>query len=93
MTQPAAPAVDQAAVDEARLQAAKASEAASKASAARAQAAAAEKQAAELAAMIPGARYQTMKGLGHFPMSEHPDAFLEEIRPVLDRILENGKAA
>ena len=40
----------------------------------------------ELAAMIPGARYRTMAGLGHFPMSEHPEKFLAEIRPVLDRI-------
>lgn len=44
----------------------------------------------ELAAMIPGARYQTMKGLGHFPMSENPEAFLAEIRPVLDRILDRA---
>jgi len=43
--------------------------------------------AAELAAMIPGARYKTMPGLGHFPMSEHPQKFLDEIRPVLQRIL------
>ena len=42
---------------------------------------------AELAALIPGARYKTMAGLGHFPMSEHPEKFLAEIRPVLDRIL------
>ena len=42
---------------------------------------------AELAAMIPGARYKTMPGLGHFPMSEHPQKFLGEIRPVLERIL------
>ena len=42
---------------------------------------------AELAAMIPGARYRTMPGLGHFPMSEHPQRFLGEIRPVLERIL------
>ena len=41
----------------------------------------------ELAAMIPGARYRTMPGLGHFPMSEHPEKFLAEVRPVLDRIL------
>ncbi len=41
---------------------------------------------AELAAMIPGARYRTMKGLGHFPMSENPEAFLREIKPVLERI-------
>lgn len=39
-----------------------------------------------LAALIPGARYRTMKGLGHFPMSEDPARFLEEIRPVLARI-------
>jgi pimeloyl-ACP methyl ester carboxylesterase len=45
----------------------------------------------ELAAMIPGARYQTMPGLGHFPMSENPEEFLKQIRPVLDRILENGR--
>lgn len=42
---------------------------------------------AELAALMPGARYKTMPGLGHFPMSEHPERFLAEIRPVLDRIL------
>ncbi len=42
---------------------------------------------AELAALIPGARYKTMPGLGHFPMSENPEAFLGEIRPVLNRIL------
>ena len=40
----------------------------------------------ELASLIPGARYQTMPGLGHFPMSEHPEKFLDTIRPVLDRI-------
>lgn len=40
-----------------------------------------------LAAQIPGARYKTMPGLGHFPMCEHPAKFLAEIRPVLDRIL------
>jgi pimeloyl-ACP methyl ester carboxylesterase len=27
-----------------------------------------------------------MKGLGHFPMSENPDAFLAYLRPVLDEI-------
>ncbi|MDE0192262.1 MAG: alpha/beta hydrolase [Gammaproteobacteria bacterium] len=43
----------------------------------------------ELAAMIPGARYKTMKGLGHFPMSEDPKRFLAEIRPVLERIRTN----
>ena len=43
----------------------------------------------ELANTIPGARYQTMKGLGHFPMSENPSLFLEQIKPVLHRILSN----
>ena len=41
---------------------------------------------AALAALIPGARYQTMPGLGHFPMSENPELFLTIIRPVLERI-------
>lgn len=44
----------------------------------------------ELAAMIPGARYKTMKGLGHFPMSEDAERFLAEIRPVLERIFAAG---
>jgi len=38
------------------------------------------------AARIPGAKVTIMKGLGHFPMSEHPDAFLGYLRPVLDEI-------
>ena len=42
---------------------------------------------AELAAAIPGARYKTMPGLGHFPMCENPARFLAEIRPVLERIV------
>jgi pimeloyl-ACP methyl ester carboxylesterase len=39
-----------------------------------------------LADLIPGARYQTITGLGHFPMSENPERFLAVIRPVLARI-------
>jgi hypothetical protein len=27
-----------------------------------------------------------MKGLGHFPMSENPDAFLKYLLPVLEKI-------
>ena len=38
-----------------------------------------------IARRIPGARYQTMPGLGHFPMSEDPARFLDIIRPVLLR--------
>jgi len=38
------------------------------------------------AARIPGAKVTIMKGLGHFPMSENPDAFLAYLRPVLEEI-------
>ena len=38
------------------------------------------------AARIRGAKVTIMKGLGHFPMSEHPEAFLGYLRPVLDEI-------
>jgi len=39
-----------------------------------------------VADQIPGAFYQTMEGLGHFPMSEDPERFLEYVRPVLEKI-------
>jgi pimeloyl-ACP methyl ester carboxylesterase len=39
-----------------------------------------------LAKEIKGAHYRTMERLGHFPMSEHPERFLEYVRPVLDEI-------
>ena len=39
------------------------------------------------AKQIPGARYETLHGLGHFPMCEDPPRFFEALRPVLDRIL------
>ena len=38
------------------------------------------------AAKIKGAKVTIMKGLGHFPMSENPDAFLGHLRPVLEEI-------
>ncbi|MEM6622342.1 MAG: alpha/beta hydrolase [Pseudomonadota bacterium] len=41
----------------------------------------------ETAALIPGAELTVMKGLGHFPMSEDPDAFREHLMPVLNRII------
>ena len=41
---------------------------------------------AALAAEIKGSTFQAMPGLGHFPMSEDPERFLEVIRPVLDGI-------
>jgi pimeloyl-ACP methyl ester carboxylesterase len=39
-----------------------------------------------VAEQIPGAFYRTMKGLGHFPMSEDPERFLGYLRPVLEEI-------
>jgi pimeloyl-ACP methyl ester carboxylesterase len=43
------------------------------------------------AARIRGAKVTIMKGLGHFPMSEHPEAFLGYLRPVLDEIRSTTK--
>jgi pimeloyl-ACP methyl ester carboxylesterase len=48
---------------------------------------------AELAGRINGASYQTMTGLGHFPMSEDPARFREYIAPVLRAISERSRAA
>ncbi len=39
-----------------------------------------------LADRIKGAQYRDMPNLGHFPMSENPQLFLECITPVLDEI-------
>lgn len=39
-----------------------------------------------LAALIPGSRFLAMPGLGHFPMSEHPDLFRAHFAPELDRM-------
>ncbi len=36
--------------------------------------------------LIPGAKVTIMKGLGHFPMSEDPEAFAAYLRPVLEEI-------
>jgi len=35
---------------------------------------------------IAGSTFQVMQGVGHFPMSENPDAFLTYLLPVLDRV-------
>ena len=35
---------------------------------------------------IPGSTWQDMKGVGHFPMSENPQAFRDYLLPILDRI-------
>ncbi len=42
------------------------------------------------AAKIPGAEFQMMKGLGHFPMTENPEAFLNYLRPALARLRSRG---
>ena len=39
-----------------------------------------------VAARVKGAKFTAMKGLGHFPMSENPEAFLRYLRPVLTEI-------
>lgn len=40
----------------------------------------------DLARRIPGTEATIMEGLGHFPMSEHPERFLDYLRPLLVRI-------
>ena len=47
----------------------------------------------EVAGQIAGASYQTMKGLGHFPMSEDPERFFGYIEPVLGEIVGDRAAA
>lgn len=39
-----------------------------------------------LAESVRGSQLTLMKGFGHFPMSEDPQAFLEHLRPVLEQI-------
>lgn len=39
------------------------------------------------AAKIPGAEFEVMRGMGHFPMAENPELFLEYLRPALARLL------
>lgn len=41
----------------------------------------------ELAEVIGAAHFEVMRGVGHFPMSENPEAFRGYLLPVLDRIL------
>jgi pimeloyl-ACP methyl ester carboxylesterase len=45
----------------------------------------------ELAKRIKGAHFQTMRGLGHFPMSEDPARFRSYIAPVLQEILQKSE--
>ncbi|RIJ03591.1 alpha/beta hydrolase [Achromobacter sp. K91] len=46
-----------------------------------------------VAALIPGARFQAMPELGHFPMVENPQRLLEYLRPELDRLRATGAIA
>ena len=39
---------------------------------------------------IPGSTFQVMKGVGHFPMSENPEAFIGYLTPVLEAIRRRG---
>jgi len=43
-------------------------------------------KAQAVAERVKGASFTVMKGLGHFPMSENPEAFLGYLRPVLEEI-------
>ena len=47
----------------------------------------------EVAGQIKGATYRTMKGLGHFPMSEDPERFYGYIEPVLGEIVGDRAGA
>jgi len=40
-----------------------------------------------LAEAIPGAHFQELRGMGHFPMSENPEAFRAFLLPLLEEIL------
>jgi pimeloyl-ACP methyl ester carboxylesterase len=42
------------------------------------------------AAKIPGAEFQVMKEMGHFPMSENPEWLMVYLRPALQRVLERA---
>jgi pimeloyl-ACP methyl ester carboxylesterase len=46
----------------------------------------------DTAAQIPGAQVRIMPGLGHFPMSENPQAFISELLPVLNEIVAAHEA-
>lgn len=41
---------------------------------------------AATAAQIPGAAFWEMPGLGHFPITEHPERFTQQLRRALDEI-------
>jgi pimeloyl-ACP methyl ester carboxylesterase len=41
---------------------------------------------------IPGATFEVMSGLGHFPMSEDPDRFVSYVEPILNKIANKSAA-
>jgi pimeloyl-ACP methyl ester carboxylesterase len=45
----------------------------------------------DTAAKIRGARFEEMKGLGHFPFSEDPKRFLPYFKTALDYISKGDK--
>jgi len=47
----------------------------------------------ETAAHIAGAQVRIMPRLGHFPMSENPQAFIAELLPVLEKIADAQRSA
>ncbi|MGD2139467.1 MAG: alpha/beta hydrolase [Burkholderiales bacterium] len=47
----------------------------------------------DTAVRIAGADVRIMPGLGHFPMSENPRAFIEQLLPVLGEIASTGESA
>ena len=42
---------------------------------------------------IPGSTWTAMPGVGHFPMSENPEAFLVYLLPVLEQIRQQPASA
>ena len=44
----------------------------------------------DLARRVHGSRMTVMAGLGHFPMSENPERFLDHLLPVLEDIRSAG---
>ncbi|HUN98854.1 MAG TPA: alpha/beta hydrolase [Bradyrhizobium sp.] len=46
-----------------------------------------------VARSVPGSEATIMKGLGHFPMSENPQEFLNHLLPVLEKIAASDRAA
>ena len=46
-------------------------------------------QSQATAAKIPGAHFEMMREIGHFPMSENYDTFMSYFRPILSEVLKN----